>query len=368
MPSSIKYYPRLRTFTFYSGVAMVLFTIVPFITIEHWSVRAFDFPHIQLMLFTGLLLVLRIVFLTGKKRNGYIFTATLSICFLFQVWKIRPYTIFGTFEVKNASKGAGQTFSIYTSNVYQENMKKANVVNDTKKFDADIVLYTETDADWIGFLNKELENVYRYRIKVPKDNTYGMALYSKFKLEDGKVMYMVEDSIPSIHARVVLPNKKRIQLYAIHPAPPTPMHNPMSLDRDAELMKVARLSKVSEHPIVVMGDFNDVAWSETTSLFQSYSGLLDLRKGRGLFNTYNANYWFVRWPLDHVFVSPEFRVLEVGLGDDVGSDHFPFYTRLSLEPQKAYRQKLPLPSEETVEDALEQIKEEQKQDSMDKKE
>jgi len=366
MLRTFRNFHNLKVITTYVGVLIILFTIVPYIPLEHWSVRAFDFPHIQLTLFTGVVLVLRILFFTKSSKKDYLLVTALTACFIFQGFKILPYTVIGKYEVENASDNALETLSVYTSNVLQENDEKDLVVTDTERFDADIVLFTETNAAWIKYLNDRLKKKYRYSIEVPKENTYGMVLYSKFELKQVNVKYLVEDTIPSIHARVTLPSQKRIQLYAIHPAPPTPMHNPLSLDRDAELMQIGRLSKSSNLPIIVMGDFNDVAWSETTSLFQSYSGLLDLRKGRGLFNTYNANYWFLRWPLDHVFVSPEFRVLEVGLGSHVGSDHFPFCTHLALEPRKALEQELPVPTEETVDDALEQLEEEKAHDRFQK--
>jgi hypothetical protein len=110
-----------------------------------------------------------------------------------------------------------------------------------------------------------------------------------------------------------------------------------------------------------MGDFNDVAWSETTSLFQEASGLLDLRKGRGFYSTFNAKNWLMRWPLDHIFTSPDFRVSDVQLGEHFDSDHYPFYTKLSYEPLLADEQRLPEPDKEVLKKAFDQIENEQEQ-------
>jgi len=340
------------------GSFVIAATLIPILGMEHWTVRIFDYPILQLAFLTGAIVLLYMPFFNRTRIRDYILTLLLSICFFFQVFKILPYTPYGNIEVLDASSSADGTITIYTANVLQDNTDMDGLLRDSKDFGADILLLTETNEKWKNFLNEGLAGSYPYTVQVSQENTYGMLLYSKFEPMNPSVKYLVEDSIPSIHTKLVLPSKKLIQLYAIHPSPPTPLHNPKTLDRDAELIKIGRLAKNSKIPVIVMGDFNDVAWSATTRLFQKYSGLLDLRKGRGLFNTYNAKYWFVRWPLDHVFVSPHFGIIHIGLGGEVGSDHFPFYTELGLEPQLVPVQELPEPSSETIEKADEQIREE----------
>ncbi|MGB3151320.1 MAG: endonuclease/exonuclease/phosphatase family protein [Maribacter sp.] len=346
------------------GSFAIVSTLLPIIGTEHWSVRSFDYPLLQLAVFTLALLLFCIPFYDLGEIWDRVLVLLLLACFAFQVFKIFPYTTLGKIEVLDATNNFDPTFSIYTANVQQKNDNMQGLLADTRSFEADVLLFTETNKKWKSFLDNELVADYPYKVQVPKNNTYGMLLYSKFELAEASVQYLVEDSIPSIHTKMFLPFKNMIQIYAIHPSPPTPLHNPKSLDRDAELIKVGRLAKNSKIPVVVMGDFNDVAWSETTQLFQKYSGLLDLRKGRGLFNTYNAKYWFVRWPLDHVFVSPHFGMVDIELGGAVGSDHFPFYTELSLEPYLAPLQELPKPRSETLEKANEQIKEERLDDRV----
>ena len=112
-----------------------------------------------------------------------------------------------------------------------------------------------------------------------------------------------------------------------------------------------------------IGDFNDVAWSESTQLYKEVSELLDLRIGRGLFNTFSANSKIMRWPLDHIFVSEHFRAKEVLRGNDVGSDHFPAYAELTLESDKKDEQTPSPPSENQLKRAYQIIEKEATQKS-----
>ena len=309
-------------------------------------------------------------FLRFDLRNAgdYIFVAALTGCFLFQSYKIYPYTAFADHEVHNATVNATNSLRIYTANVLQKNDETEILLNDVEKHDADLLVFTETDEKWQRTLVEKLNKEYRYSIQAPRNNTYGMLLFSRYELFDKEIRYLVEDTIPSIHTKLILPSKDTLQLFAIHPAPPTPQHNPSSVDRDAEMMKITKLTRSSHLPVIVLGDFNDVAWSQTTALFQKVSGLLDLRKGRGFYSTYNAKTWFMRWPLDHVFTSPEFRVKQIALGEKFGSDHFPFFTELSFEPKKGSDQRLDAPNEKDIMKAFKQIENKEKEEEEEEEE
>jgi endonuclease/exonuclease/phosphatase (EEP) superfamily protein YafD len=90
-------------------------------------------------------------------------------------------------------------------------------------------------------------------------------------------------------------------------------------------------------------------------LFQDVSGLLDPRIGRGFYNTFHAKYFFLRFPLDHVFHSNDFRLVHFRRLAYFGSDHFPVYIELSYEADAAGEQERLHASEEQKVEAQEKI-------------
>ena len=212
-----------------------------------------------------------------------------------------------------------------------------------------MVILLETNERW-DMQTRALESSHPYFCRIPLENTYGLLLYSKLVLSKTDVKYLVEADIPSIHTQITLRNGQPIQLYAVHPTPPVPGENESSAERDKELLLVADMARQSPLPVIVAGDLNDVAWSHTTELFLKMSELLDPRRGRGFFNSFNAKYFFVRFPLDHAFISPEFKLNAIKRLRNCGSDHFPIYLNVQFEPDAAQEQQ---PMEVEAEDIAE---------------
>ena len=359
---------KLKSFLQAIGIIAVLLTLFPFVAADFWWIRMFDYPHLQLTLFTLIALLIYFFRFDIRSWRDYTFIVLLAGCFVFQVGKIYPYTALASYQIENNEHVKRErTISVFISNVLQKNEEHQMVLDEVLTKNADILIFTETNERWRKNLSSAVQSYgYTNKAEIPLDNTYGMLLYSKLKLIDPEVKFLLEDSIPSIHSKVQLPSNEIIELHVIHPTPPMPPHDASSTDRDAQMMLVAKMAKNSQYPVIVAGDFNDVAWSESTSLFQSVSGLLDPRKGRGFFNTFNAKNWVMRWPLDHMFVSEEFRVMDIERGHKVGSDHFPLFVQLSLETEIAEEQKLEPPTQEELKEANKQIEKEEEKDKKEK--
>lgn len=316
---------------------MAIFTLMPLSKNQHWVVRGMDFPRFQFCVMLIILFVMQYLFLPLQNLTTWGILLTNIGCLIWQLWWVLPYTPLCPKEVKSAGNTDERCqLSIITANVLMTNKQASKLIHVVKQYQPDILVTLESDKWWEKALTP-IEESMPYTIKCPQDNLYGMHLYSKIPFNEQTLSFLVEDGIPSMHVSMTL-NDEEIRLHFLHPAPPSPTENVESTERDAELLVVAKSITNTKTPTIVTGDLNDVAWSKTTRLFRKTSGLLDPRVGRGMFNTFNANYFFLRWPLDHLFISRHFTLNTIKRLPSIGSDHFALFTKVSLTPQAGKNQ------------------------------
>lgn len=323
------------------GFLMLVATLLPLLRKDDWWIRIFDFPRLQITALTGVVLAGLLWWRPDVGPGGVvdkIFLALLSAAFVYQCYRMLPYTRLARQQVQPSRERAGDTLvSLMFCNVLMTNRDSARLLALIREADPDIVLTVETDAWWQHAL-RGLARSHPHTVHQPQDNTYGMLLYSRLPLRNAEVKFLVQDDIPSIHACVQLRNGQNVELRCLHPRPPAPTENDRSTERDAELLIVGKEIKARQQPVVVLGDLNDVAWSHTNDLFKNISGLLDPRVGRGFFHTFNAKWPLIRFPLDHCFHSTHFRLVDFRRLPACGSDHFPVYICLSYEPEATAEQ------------------------------
>lgn len=319
-------------------VFLAVLTLLPLWRHEAWWVRSLEFPRLQLFLISLVLLLFELIWLDLPRFSTWGLLAVSFFCLSFHAWWIVPYTRLFPFEVKPAaSADEKRRIRIMTANVLTPNRNADALIEMVRANEPDILVTLESDSWWQSKLDT-LETDYPFAIKCPLDNLYGMHVYSRLVLSDGRIEYLVDPDIPSIHTLVSLRSGHKVRVHFLHPLPPSPTESWESSKRDAELVIVARSVAETDAPIIVAGDLNDVAWSETTRLFRKISDLLDPRVGRGLFNTFHADYWFLRFPLDHIFHSGHFALSSIRRLDAFGSDHFPLLTELVFEAGRRFQQ------------------------------
>ena len=317
-----------------TGALFIIATLLPRFRHDHWIVRDFDFPHVQITVVNFLIFILFFIFVPISTWSWLeiTFMVMLTGCLIYQGFIIYPYTPIAKLPVRESEETPGDnSLSFMVTNVLMTNRNAKGCLEIIADVDPDVLLMVETDQWWCKQM-QPLKEKYEHFVEYPEDNTYGMLLYSKLPIEHYDIKFLVEKHIPSIHAELTLPSGQRFNLHCVHPEPPSPSEAETSTERDAELLIVGK-KLVNEHkPTIVAGDLNDVAWSYTTRLFIKVSRLLDPRMGRGFFSTFHAKYRLMRWPLDHVFISPHFKLLDLKCLPYYGSDHFPIYIALNYEP------------------------------------
>ena len=352
-----------------SGI-VVLQTALSFVRSRAWWVRIFDFPRPQITLCSAGLLVLFGATAIGPERVlswQRVYVGLLAGAVFAQLWQIIPYTRLWRIRVPPAPPRVAteQRLRLLVSNVCMKNRQAQRWIDLVREEKPHIAIAVEVDAWWRDQL-RALHKDWPHHVCEAQDNTYGMAIYSRLPLGPTRVEHLVDPEVPSLFTAVELPGGRTVHCAVLHPRPPRPDIQQDSSLRDAELVRAGRIVRELRGPVIVAGDLNDVAWSHTTHLFQRIASLLDPRVGRGLFATFPVRHRFMRFPLDHVFHSRDFDLVELRRLPDIGSDHFPMLIELALRETAQDRPEPPecdADDEEQATDAVEDAREERASES-----
>jgi len=339
------------------SLVVIVQTALSFVRGRAWWIRIFDFPRVQIAALSALLLLAfgftNVGFEDARPWEWLLF-ALLALAVGIQVAQMLPYTRCWRYQSPPATSPDAPRLRIVISNVCMKNRSFDRWLEVVRAPDPHLIIGVEIDRVWADALTS-LHADYPHRILCPQDNTYGIALYSRFPLESSKIEHLVENDVPSVFTTLVLPSGDRVHCVVLHPRPPRPDIGQDSDFRDAELVRAAEIVRHVRSPFIVAGDLNDVAWSHTTHLFQRIVGALDPRIGRGIFATFHTRHRWMRYPLDHLFHSNHFAVAQLQRLPDVGSDHFPIFIELVLQPATADQAPTPRPQADDEEQAREAV-------------
>jgi endonuclease/exonuclease/phosphatase (EEP) superfamily protein YafD len=313
----------------------------------HWFIRAWDFPRVQIVVIGWVLLTIyfAVRFAAGSQPvlSAWPFLGIVLFLTAWHGFRILPYTPLlpkqsadTPAKFRTVGRADDKAIRMVMTNVEMENDRYDLWLDEIAKVDPDVLLVVEIDESWHE-ATKEFASRYPHQIIHPQDNWYGMMFLSRFPITEHVVRRLVQDDVPSIDAKLRMNDGTIIRFVGVHPRPPEPIRDNDAKARDAELTLWGTELAQEQNPVIIGGDLNDVAWSQTTRLFLRTSELLDPRRGRGFYNSFHAGRWYMRFPLDHIFHSIHFTVNRVHRLGFVGSDHFPIMIDLRLSPLNSDR-------------------------------
>lgn len=333
------------------SVLLILSVFLSVIKKNYWVFKILEYPRLQKLVIILTISAGWAFFWPWEEWYVIAICAGLLVSIAYLVYKIWPYTRFSGKEMLRVPEAdINNSIKVFSANVLQDNDQYAIMLQQIRSCDPDIILLLETNAAWAQAMDG-LREAYPHTLLAPLENTYGLLFYSKLPIENGKINFLVKNDIPSIEAVLTLRSGKKIKIWGLHPEPPVPQESLYSTAKDKELMKVAIKARESMLPCIVCGDLNDVAWSHTTELFRKTSELLDPRRGRGFYSTFSAHHWFVRYPLDYIFCSPEFGLAAMKRLPRNGSDHFATFTHLVYSEDLRQQQQSPKADKEEYQEA-----------------
>jgi endonuclease/exonuclease/phosphatase (EEP) superfamily protein YafD len=228
-------------------------------------------------------------------------------------------------EEKTAAAG-GPRLRLVAINVHTENERSDLVLDFLRGTDADVILLMEVNRRWIDAL-KSLRTNYSQVIAEPREDNFGIALFSRLPLTDSKVIEFGNAEVPSIAATIAVGGQS-IFLFGTHPLPPGSAEN--ARRRNEQFREIATRVRRCGMPAIVLGDLNSTPWSPYFKDLLRESGLKNTSQGRGLFGSWPAWMQFARISLDQCLVTAPIRVLNKHLGPPVGSDHLPVVVEVQL--------------------------------------
>lgn len=218
----------------------------------------------------------------------------------------------------------------------------SNVLSSNERFDDFIALIHEENPDlfvmqevngrWLSEM-QVLKKTYPHHLAIPRQDNFGIALFSKYPLNSVEQTNWGSWQLPSIIAQFSL-DEQNITVIATHPLPPVGQEYYQA--RNDQLSEVVKYSQQINGPLILIGDLNVTMFSHDYSSLIDDTNLRNTRAGFGLLPSWPTQLFPFMIPIDHCLISPHFIVKDMKTGHNIGSDHLPVVVHLGLkipEPQ-----------------------------------
>lgn len=299
-----------------AGTMVFVPTLLGFAGPLWWVFDLLSHFRVQYFFFASFVALL---FFAGRKRRA---AAGMGLCAAINLALLLPYYLpSGDANHAGARQIRAISVNVNTANRRYDLVKKVLIDNRP-----DIVLLQEVNGAWMNGLC-EIEQSYELRLARPREDNFGIVLYSRLPCVRSEVRGLGVAGVPSLTAEFEI-GGRRLTLVGTHPLPPITAE--LSGLRNEQLDAVASYVKTLPPPKALLGDLNLSPWSYYFFRLQRTTGMRDGALGKGVSPTWPTNSVLLRIPIDLFLVSEGINVRSSRAGPDVGSDHFPLIVDFSL--------------------------------------
>lgn len=298
-------------------------TVIGYAGSSFYLFDIFSFFRVQYFCMSIVFLILAVWLIKFSEPYKY-FIGLAVVCVVLNGFEILPWM-----HSSNPVSAKKSSVKILLSNVLTSNPLHFKAVNILKQNKPDIVVLEETNKDWLKSF-RTIEKVYKYSVKVPRNDNFGIALYSKYPLINTKVDYWGSSYKKPVILTNIKLNGKIIKIAAVHPTPPK---NPECFNsRNLTFERLSRWVKSDKTPTIVIGDMNASMFSPSYKRLVRASSLANSRQGYGLYPSWSVVLpEFLRVSIDNILYSKDFSVQKFRTLSSIGSDHLPVYAELSIK-------------------------------------
>lgn len=297
--------------TLFLSVILALFALLALFEDRHWTLSLFSHFRIQYLMIGALLFILSLIISSKTACAINLITLILSV-----------FVVVRALDLISPSVDDGDSIKILSVNLYSQNKNFNAIKWLVEVSNPDFIVFLETNRKWLQEL-KVLEETYPFFISEPREDNFGVTVFSRLKMESPKVKFF-RSEIPFIET-LVEKGDTSLRVFAIHAVPP--ISREYKFLRDDQMAFIAKEVAESEISTLVIGDMNDTPWSSTFQRFlkdsQTKLAGIDLFSG-----TWPAGFGPFAIHLDHAFVK-NVRVSGFSTQSSVGSDHLPISLKLS---------------------------------------
>jgi endonuclease/exonuclease/phosphatase (EEP) superfamily protein YafD len=297
-----------------AAVLTVVFSFLTGFDIRHHRIELFSHFRLQYFAVSVLLLIL------FAWRRHYLYAGALGATTIFNAIFVLPWY----FSADITADGA--PLKLIHANVRASSTDYSRLTDFIDQEDPDVIFLQEVTPAWIAGTQK-LQKDYPYTYIVARDDSYGIAAFSKIEFDSVQHIASPPLDLPTVLAAITF-NGEALRIIGSHPK--APIGRFLYDARNEQLKHIADLVIQSSGKVVLLGDFNASMWCPSFRQLETSTGLRNAAHGFGVLPSWPTFIPFAMIPIDHALVSEGIGVLDIRTGDKIGSDHLPLIVTVAL--------------------------------------